>query len=77
VNAFHVIGSLFAVWAVTLAPLGVTRENFPRGRRQTLAVGTVSVLLAASAIGSAIITARSRKRKRPDSRPPKSAAERR
>jgi plastocyanin len=56
VNAFHVIGSLFAVWAVTLAALGLTRENFPRGRRQTLAVGTVSVLLAASAIGSAIIT---------------------
>jgi plastocyanin len=56
VNAFHVIGSLFAVWAVTLAALGITRENFPRGRRQTLAVGTVSVLLAAAAIGSAIIT---------------------
>lgn len=55
-NAFHVIGWLFAVWAVTLAPLGVTRESFPRGRRQTLAVGTVSVLLAASVIGSAIIT---------------------
>jgi plastocyanin len=56
VNAFHVIGSLFALWAVTLAALGITRENFPRGRRQTLAVGTVSVLLAVSAIGSGIIT---------------------
>lgn len=56
VNAFHVIGALFAVWAVTLAALGITREDFPRGGRQTLAVGTVSVLLAVSAIGSAIIT---------------------
>jgi uncharacterized cupredoxin-like copper-binding protein len=56
VNAFHVIGALFAVWAVTLAALGITREDFPRGRRQTLAVGTVSVLLAVSAIASAIIT---------------------
>jgi plastocyanin len=56
VNAFHVIGSLFAVWAVTVAAFGITREDFPRGGRQTLAVGTVSVLLAVSAIGSAIIT---------------------
>jgi plastocyanin len=56
VNAFHVIGSLFAVWAVILAAVGITREDFPRGGRQTLAVGMVSVLLAVSAIGSAIIT---------------------
>lgn len=55
-NAFHVIGSLFAVWAVILAAVGITRKDFPRGGRQTLAVGTVSVLLAVSAIGSAIIT---------------------
>ena len=46
-NAFHVIGSLFAVWAVTLAAVGITREDFPRGGRQTLAVGTVSVLVQA------------------------------
>jgi plastocyanin len=56
VNAFHVIGALFALWAVTLAALGITREDFPRRGRQTVAVGTVSVLLAVSAIGSAIIT---------------------
>jgi plastocyanin len=56
VNAFHVIGSLFAVWAVILAAVGITREDFPRGGRQALAVGSVSVLLAVSAIGSAIIT---------------------
>ena len=55
-NAFHVLGGLFAVWAVALAAVGITREDFPRGGRQTLAVGTVSVLLAVSAIGSAIIT---------------------
>jgi plastocyanin len=56
VNAFHGTGALFALWAVTLAALGITREDFPWGGRQTLAVGTVSVLLALSAIGSAIIT---------------------
>ena len=55
-NAFHVIGSLFALWALTLAAVGITREGFPRGGRQTVAVGMVSVLLAVSAIGSAIIT---------------------
>lgn len=55
-NAFHVIGSLFALWAVTVAAVGIRREGFPRGGRQTLAVGTVSVLLAVSAIGSAIVT---------------------
>jgi plastocyanin len=56
VNAFHVIGSLFALWAVILAAVGIRRRDFPRGGRQTFAVGTVSVLLAVSAIGSAIIT---------------------
>jgi plastocyanin len=56
VNAFHVIGGLFAAWAVILAALGITREDFPRAGPQTVAVGTLSVLLAVSAIGSGIIT---------------------
>jgi plastocyanin len=56
VNAFHVIGGLFAAWAVTLAALGITREDFPRAGRQTFLVGTLSVLLAVGAISSGIIT---------------------
>jgi plastocyanin len=56
VNAFHVIGALFAVWAVVLTALGIRRTDFPRPGSQTLAVGTVSVLLAAGAIGSGIVT---------------------
>jgi plastocyanin len=56
VNAFHVIGGLFAVWAVVLTALGIRRTDFPRAGPQTLAVGTVSVLLAGGAIGSGIIT---------------------
>jgi plastocyanin len=56
VNAFHVLGGLFAAWAVILATLGITREGFPRSGRETLAVGTLSVVLAVAAIGSAIIT---------------------
>jgi plastocyanin len=56
VNAFHVIGGLFAVWAVTVTAIGIRRENFPRPGLQTVAVGTISALLAASAIGSGIVT---------------------
>jgi plastocyanin len=55
-NAFHVLGGLFAVWAVTLAAVGITREDFPATSGQAFAVGAVSVLLALSAIGSAVIT---------------------
>jgi plastocyanin len=56
VNAFHVLGGLFALWAVILAVVGITREDFPRTGGQALGVGAVSVLLAVSAIGSGIIT---------------------
>jgi plastocyanin len=56
VNAFHVLGGLFAVWAVLLTAIGIRREEFPRPGLQTFAVGAISVVLAASAIGSGIIT---------------------
>jgi plastocyanin len=56
VNAFHVLGALFAAWAVILAAFGIRHADFPRAGGQTLAVGAVSILLAVSAIGSAIIT---------------------
>jgi plastocyanin len=56
VNAFHVFGGLFAVWAVVLTAIGIRQDRFPRAGGQTLAVGAVSVLLAVSAIGSGIVT---------------------
>jgi plastocyanin len=56
VNAFHVMGGLFAVWAVVLTAVGIRREDFPRPGLPTFAVGTISVLLAAGAIGSGIVT---------------------
>jgi plastocyanin len=56
VNAFHVLGALFALWAVIVTALGITRADFPRTRGQALAAGTLSVLLAVGAIGSGIIT---------------------
>ena len=55
-NAFHVLGALFAVWAITLASLGITTEDSPWPGGQTLAVGAISVLLAVAGIGSGIIT---------------------
>lgn len=53
-NAFHIVGALLVIWALTLAALGLRRKDFPRRRREALLVGTTSVLLAAGAIGSAI-----------------------
>jgi plastocyanin len=56
VNAFHVLGALFAAWAVILFVIGMAREDFPPPGFPALAVGIVSVLLAGAAIGSGVIT---------------------
>jgi plastocyanin len=56
VNAFHVIGGLFAVWAVTLTAIGIRRDDFPRPGLQTFAVGTISILFAAGTIGAGVVT---------------------
>lgn len=53
-NAFHVFGSLLAVWAVVVSFLGITREGFPATPGATRAVGVISVVLTILAIGSAI-----------------------
>lgn len=58
-NAFHVCGILFAVWALIVSFLGITRENFPSSAASERAVFTVSILLAAAAIGTGIVTAAS------------------
>ena len=56
-NAFHVIGALLALWALTVSFLGVTRENWPGDDRTERVVAAISVLLVVGAIGSAVITA--------------------
>jgi hypothetical protein len=53
-NAFHVIGGLAAIWAVTVAIVGIKKEDFPGGAEKI--VGAISVLLVVSAISAAIIT---------------------
>jgi hypothetical protein len=56
VNAFHVLGSLAAIWALLVSFIGITRENFPKEGTQERLVGLVSILLVAGAIGAGIIT---------------------
>jgi hypothetical protein len=53
VNAYHVCGGLFALWAVTVSVLGITREDFPSQGGMKI-VATISILLAVATIGSAI-----------------------
>jgi hypothetical protein len=56
VNAFHVCGVLFAIWALAIAFVGITRENFPASAGAARALGLVSIVLCAAAIGTAIYT---------------------
>jgi plastocyanin len=65
VNAFHVLGGLFAAWAVVVGVLGITREDFPWSRPVASVVGAISVLLAAGAIGSGVIVAANEEEEEP------------
>ena len=53
-NAYHVCGVVFAIWAVLVSFVGITREDFPATKGAARLVGMVSVLLALATIGSAI-----------------------
>ena len=55
-NAYHVCGIAFAVWAVLVSFLGITREEFPATPGAQRAVAAISILLAVATIGSAIYT---------------------
>jgi hypothetical protein len=56
VNAFHVCGAILAAWAVVVSILGITRENFPGTAGAARLIGSISVILVAAAIGTAIYT---------------------
>jgi hypothetical protein len=56
VNAFHVCGALFAVWALIVSFLGITRERFPSTDGAARLVGLISIVLCVAAIGTAIYT---------------------
>jgi hypothetical protein len=55
---FFIAGGAFAVWAVALAALGLTRPSVPDHARAERAVMLVSVVLAALAIAMAIVTSK-------------------
>ena len=55
-NAFHVIGSALAAWAVIVAVLGFMSSSFPRNEGGVRLVMAITTLLVAGAIGSAIAT---------------------
>lgn len=55
-NAYHFCGIAFAVWAVLVSFLGITREDFPSTAGAQRIVGTISILLALATIGTAIYT---------------------
>lgn len=65
-NAFHVCGVLFAIWAVVVSVLGITRENFPASDRAARLVMALSVILAALAIGSALYTGATEEEEHPE-----------
>ena len=56
VNAFHVCGILFAVWALTVSFLGIKHEKFPASKGAAVVVGAISSVLAIAAVGSAVYT---------------------
>jgi hypothetical protein len=57
VNAFHVLGAIFAIWAVVVAFLGITRHDFPGTKSAERVVAAISIVLFLGAVGSGIITA--------------------
>ena len=56
-NAFHILGGLFAAWALLVSFLGVTREGWPSSKGGERAVMLISLVLFVCAVSSAILTA--------------------
>ena len=65
-NAFHVCGALLAIWALVVAFLGITRENFPATDGAARAVSLFSVALTVLAIGSAVYTGATEEEEHPE-----------
>ncbi len=54
---FYICAGAFAVWAVVLAFLGLSRPSFPGGERGARLVMLLSFALMVAAMASAVITA--------------------
>ena len=55
---FFIAGGLFAVWAVVLSWIGLTRPAFPGGVTGERAVIGISLTLAVLAVAMAIVTSK-------------------
>jgi hypothetical protein len=55
---FYIAGGAFALWAVILASIGLTRPSFPYNERGERAVIAVSFVLMVAAIAMAIVTSK-------------------
>jgi len=54
--SFYIAGGLFAVWAVVLAAVGLSRPEFPRSVTALRGVYGISALLMAGAVVTSILT---------------------
>jgi hypothetical protein len=55
---FYLAGGIFALWAVVLAGIGLTRPSFPYNERGMRGVITVSFVLMVATIAMAIVTSK-------------------
>ena len=56
-TAFYIAGGAFAVWALIVSFLGISRHDFPGGSSGRGAVITISLVLMVGAMSTAVITA--------------------
>ncbi|MEI6791835.1 MAG: hypothetical protein WCK97_01215 [Actinomycetes bacterium] len=52
---FFIIGVAFAAWAVIIGGIGTASESFPPSRGAGIAMGAVSVLLAAACMVTVLL----------------------
>jgi hypothetical protein len=54
---FYVVGGLLAVFAVAVASLGITREDFPSSQGAARGVMALAAVLVVATMASAVLTA--------------------
>jgi hypothetical protein len=53
---FYIVGSAFALWAIILSFLGLSRADFPGSESRSRMVFTVSIVLAVASMATAVAT---------------------
>lgn len=56
-NLFYIFGGALVAWALLLSFLGIMSQDFPKTAALERAIGVISVLLVAAAVGGAIADA--------------------